>query len=437
MGGSVGDVQARNAQLLGEALRSSVLTPRNADTGTYTAVQRGWWGSPNNQCLGRVTDVSPRSATETEHRQRSGPEYFVNSTITWTFDNSFVSQGATANAGTGGTGGNGLLYGYDNFVKPMIQLYTSRSLVLENNRVDQRVVASQGRTCPPKGGTCRPNGIWKQRTSTDQDMQTVPAWLSANFFDLADESGASVLATITISSRANLVTNSNIQPPRSPLCKVSDAVNHINDITQASTTLLELVGVGFGATASGVLGVVGLGLWTLSLICNGKSAAKSLALEPEVQQETTAEQIKANARAYCNVSDSADDQEWCDKRVFKPNAWFERYAVDELQQRIGGDCETLDDKPIEQLIADAPVGATSNLVRARDACKVELKAFNDMVAAEETEMQRENVTIALGAGACALLILSALAVVVARRRRSSLPTKELAVTEQFKVESML
>jgi hypothetical protein len=47
-----------------------------------------------------------------------------------------------------------------------------------------------------------------------------------------------------------------------------------------------------------------------------------------------------------------------------------------LQPRIGCDCETLDDKPIAQLIADA---ATRNLVRARDAGKVELKAFNDMV----------------------------------------------------------
>jgi hypothetical protein len=40
VGGSKGDVEARNAQLLGAALRSSVLQDRNVDRGAYTAVQR-------------------------------------------------------------------------------------------------------------------------------------------------------------------------------------------------------------------------------------------------------------------------------------------------------------------------------------------------------------------------------------------------------------
>ena len=439
VGGSTRDVEARNAQLLGTALRSSVLTDRNVDTGAYTAVQRGWWGSPNNQCVGRVTSVAPRSATLTEHRQRSGPEYYVNSTVVWTFDGVFVNAGASARAGKGG---NGLLYGYDNFVKPMIQVYTRRSVVLPNNRVDDSIVPSQGVRCPPRGGSCSPNGIWKQTTRSDQDMQTVPAWLSASFFDLANENSPKVLATMTISSAANLVTNSNIQPPRSPLCKVSDALGATNDLVGNSATLLELAGVALSETAGGVLGVVGLGVWTLGFICDRMSAAKSLALDPPMPVETTAEQISANVRAYCNVSSSAGDQEWCDKRVFKPNAWFERYSVDELQPRIGGDCETLDDKPIVQLVADAPEGATHNVVLARDACKAELKAFDDMVAAQEAEIKRDNysssgVTIALSAGAGALLILSARAVVVVRRRRSSSPTTALAATEQLTVESML
>jgi hypothetical protein len=322
----------------------------------------------------------------------------------------------------------------------MIQVYTARSLVLPNSRVDDSVVPSQGRRCPPRGGTCRPNGIYKQTTRSDQDMQTVPAWLSASFFDLANDNSPRVLATMTISSAANLVTNSNIQPPRNPLCAVSDAVKATNDLVSNSATLLTLAGVALGSTAGGVLGVVGLGVWTLGFICDRLSATKSLALDPQAPVVTTAELINANVRAYCNVSSSGDDQEWCDKRVLKPNAWFERYSIEELKPRIGGDCETLDDKPITQLVADAPEGVTDNLVRASDECKVELKAFDDMVAAQEAEIKQDKsngVAIALSAGAGALLLLSALAIVVAKRHRSSSPTTALAATEQLTPESML
>jgi hypothetical protein len=144
--GGAGDVAARNAELLGQALKTSVMTVRNVNAAQYTAVRRGWWGSPNNQCVGRITGDGRTSATETQHRQRSGPEYFVNTTISWAFSNTFVEKGKLPKAGKNG---NGLLYAYDNFVKPMIELYKMRTKVLENNKVDKSVVSEEGRFCTP------------------------------------------------------------------------------------------------------------------------------------------------------------------------------------------------------------------------------------------------------------------------------------------------
>ncbi len=116
-------------------------------------------------------------------------------------------------------------------------------------------------------------------------------------------------------------------------------------------------------------------------------------------------------------------------------------AYKKLISIVRGCCDALQAfYPITQLVADAPEGVTDNLVRARDECKVELKAFDDMVAAQEAEIKQDKsngVAIALGAGASALLILSALAVVVAKRHRSSSPTTALAATEQRTPESML
>ncbi len=62
VGGSKRDVEARNAQLLGAALRSSVLLDRNVDTGAYTAVQRGWWGGPTTSALAAAAAAAATAA---------------------------------------------------------------------------------------------------------------------------------------------------------------------------------------------------------------------------------------------------------------------------------------------------------------------------------------------------------------------------------------